>query len=73
MSIAGEIESLERGQERHHPVDGLDDVGPGLAPDDEHDGALAVDPAGDAVVLHVVDDGGHVAEAHAPRRPGTRR
>ena len=54
----------QRGEDPDDPVDGLDDVGPGLAPDDEHHRALAVDPAGGAVVLDVVDDRGHVAEAH---------
>ncbi len=56
--------AAQRGEELGHPVDGLDDVGARRAPDHEHHRALSVDPAGDAVVLHVVDHPGHVAEAH---------
>ena len=43
-------------------VDGVNDVGAGLAEDDEQDGALAVQIAGGADVLHGIDDVGDVGE-----------
>ncbi len=46
-----------------HPVGHLDDVGPGLAPHADDDGALAVGPARQLVVLHPVDDVGHFLQA----------
>ena len=44
--------------------DGGDDVGAGLALDVEHDGGLAVVPAGDAVVLDAADHAADVGQAH---------
>ncbi len=45
-------------------IDGVDDVGAGLAEDDEHDGALAVQVARGADVLHGIDDVGDIGEAN---------
>ena len=66
-SMAGEIELRQLRNERLDAVDDVDDVGARLAPDDQQDRALAVGPAGDAVVLDVVEDVGDVAEAHRAR------
>ena len=45
-------------------VDGLDDVGAGLALHVDDDGGLALVPAADARVLEAVGNGRHVLEAH---------
>ena len=55
---------LDGRQHRLHPVDHLDGVGVGLAVDGEQDGAGAVEPARDLVVLDAVDRGGDVGDAH---------
>ena len=54
---------LEVGERLLDALDGGEDVRPGLAADDHEDAALAVDPAGQPVVLDVVEDVGHVAQA----------
>ena len=50
-SMAGGIEACNCGSEREHPVHGVDDVGAGLAEDDDQHGRLAVDQPGVAQVL----------------------
>ena len=47
-----------------HAVDGFDDVGAGLAEDDDQDGRLAVGQAEVAQILHVILDVGDVRQAH---------
>ncbi|EAU64429.1 hypothetical protein STIAU_4494, partial [Stigmatella aurantiaca DW4/3-1] len=46
----------QRRQQRLHPLDHVDDVGAGLAPDDERDGSLAVRPCRHPLVLHALED-----------------
>ena len=63
-----------RGSSAFTPLDDVEDVRARLAADDHQDRALAVDPAGDAVVLDVVEDASRRrrgATARAVR--GTRR
>ena len=55
---------LQHRQHRLDPVDGVDDVGAGLALDCQDDRALLVVPAGDQVVLRPVDGLADVADAH---------
>ncbi len=55
---------LQHRQHRLDPVDGLDDVGAGLALDRENDGALVVVPTGDQIVLGPIDRLADVAHAH---------
>ena len=47
-----------------HAVHHLDGVGAGLPLDGQHDRALVVEPAGDLVVLHAVDDAAELLQAH---------
>ena len=54
--------SLDRVELAPDAVHGGDDVGPRLAEDDDGDGALVVEVAGGADVLHGVGDIGHVGE-----------
>ncbi len=61
------------GSMRLDPVDHLDGVGVGLAVDREQDGAGAVEPARDLVVLDAVDGGGHVGERGPARRSASSR
>ena len=58
------IDCLQERQLRANAVHGLDDVGARLAEDDDDHGALAVQIAGGADVLHRVDHIGHVGEPH---------
>ena len=51
MSIAGETEALQLRHQRLHAIDGLDDVGAGLAVEDHQDRRLAVGKAGVAQIL----------------------
>ena len=51
MSIAGDTEARRSGNQRLDPVDGLDDVGAGLAIEDDENRRLAVGEAGIAQVL----------------------
>ena len=67
--MAGEIECASCGMHLLDALDDVEDVGARLAADDQHDRALAVGPAGDALVLDAVDDVRDVAEAH--RRAAT--
>ena len=53
--MAGEIDSRSCGQRRLDALDDVEDVRARLAADDHQHRALAVDPAGDAVVLDVVE------------------
>ena len=63
-SIALGIDARSDGSSARDAVDGLDDVGVGLAVDDHEHRRLAVGHAGVAQVLHRVDDVGDVGELH---------
>ena len=52
------------GQQGPDIVHGLDDVGPGLAEHDQHDGRTAVDQAAGPDILHRIRDPGHVGQTH---------
>ena len=63
-SMSGGSCALQLGQQRAHAVDGLDDVGAGLARDQHDDRRLAVEQAQRAHVLDAVADLGDVGQAH---------
>ena len=56
--------SVNLGQHVTDAIDGLNDVGPGLAEDDDQDGGLAVGIAGAAQVFDGIDDLADVGEAY---------
>ena len=62
ISMPCGMDALSEWQLRAYAVDGLDDVGAGLAEDDHGDGAFAVQVAGGADVLHRVGNVGDVGE-----------
>ncbi len=55
---------LQLRQQGADAIDGLDDVGAGLAEDDDQDGRLAVGEAGGANVFHRIGDVGDIGQAH---------
>ena len=63
MSMPCGMTALRNGNWRIDAIDGLNDVGAGLAEDDQNDGRLAVEVAGGADVLRGIDDVGDIGEA----------
>ena len=62
--MAGEIEACNSGNKSPHPVDGADDVGAGLAEDDDQNCRLAGRKPQRANVFHRILHVGNIAEAH---------
>ena len=69
----GRDRGLQLRQQRLDAVDRVDDVGAGLAIEDDQDGRLAVGEAGIAQILDRIDDIADVGQAHRRRRCDRRR